>query len=193
MISRDRKTTDRDGARSTGYRPRTLAVALAVCALIVVGVVWVTPFHTGGDRAENTAVIVVAGTENLPPTITPIGSMTVEMDRVAASEYAAAQPPAAGPGPADTRPPTLRGYARFEPVRLQNRLTAIRLRGSGTGVVAAGFRDGDLITSIGSDPVTDLPPDIDEARLVLMLAPGVSVEVIRYGQPLAWRIGGKAE
>ncbi|MES2054735.1 MAG: hypothetical protein V4564_02255 [Pseudomonadota bacterium] len=161
--------------------------------VITAGLMWITVSRIAPDEPSNAGVVVVPSADKAPAPLPVAPPAVTEVDRIAASEYNAARPPAGGPGPGDTRPPTLGGHARFEPVYTEGHLTAFRVRGSGTTVAAAGFHDGDLLLSVAGTPVSELPSTIGEAGLVARLSPGASVEIMRDDGPLAWRIGGKAE
>lgn len=108
--------------------------------------------------------------------------------RIARSEYDAAQPPPAGPGP-ETLVPELVGAVRFQASTASDQAFAYRLESRSPAFSAAGFRNGDLLLEVDDAPVT---AGRAERGLDRELRPGATVVVERSGERVAWRIGQRA-
>lgn len=166
----------------TGRRRSATLVILCLLGAALAWL-WSEDARRAGDVAAP-GVLVVAGSQ-LPVPVGPSAAKLPVDYAIARSERDAAVPPSGGPGPEDTRPRTIPAA-----VRAGRLAEGARLIGTGPAFAAAGFSDGDLLTSVDGRPVVSMPEGIDVAALLI---PGAMIEVRRGGDTIAWRIGGKAE
>lgn len=159
-------------------------LAVTTILMIAVTAVWALwPIHTT-DVARRSGVTIVPAEPEIAQDTREQATFS-DIDRVAQSERSAAIPPSGGPGPEDTRPRLIPGATRV--VRDD---AGVRLYGTAAAFNEAGFANGDILVSVDGRETAKFSEATD---VVAMLIPGTSVEVIRHGSPLAWRIGGKAE